>query len=724
MNSSIVRRVGLRLALAGLVMLCGPVALRAQGLDYPPTKQIAHTDTYFGTPVADPYRWLEDDNAAETKAWVEAENSVTFGYLNRIPYRDRLAARLKQLENYPKYSAPFKKNDNIYFYKNDGLQNQSVLYVQKGLDVTPELLIDPNTFSPDGTIRLTMFDLSRDGRYAVYGKTAIPGSDWGEMHVMEIATRRTLPETLRWVKFSGAAWRGDGFYYSRYPEPAPHTELTARNENQKVYYHRLGTAQDQDTLVYEDTAHPSYFVSVSTTEDERFALLYINDNAKLGNALYYRDESKAEKTFTPIVKELTDNSFGVVDNEGDKFLIGTNKDAPHQKVVLYDPRHPNEKDWKTILPERKEPLNGLSTAGGKLIVTSLKDVTTHVAVYDRQGRLENEIAMPSPGTAGGFGGQKEDTSVFYVFTSFNTPPTIYRYDIATRKTSLFRAPEIPGFRAADYESKEVFYKSKDGTRIPMFLTYKKGLKRDGKNPTLLYGYGGFNITLNPYFSTTLIAWLEQGGVYAQANLRGGGEYGEKWHVAGSRLNKQNVFDDCIAAAEWLIQQKYTSSDKLALQGGSNGGLLVGAVLNQRPDLFRAAIPQVGVMDMLRFQKFTAGAAWVADYGSSDDETQFRYLLRYSPLHNIKDGAKYPATLITTSDHDDRVVPAHSFKYAATLQAKASHERPILIRIETNSGHGSSNLTKALDEIADIYAFLFTNLGVTPRYGEAKPITSP
>jgi prolyl oligopeptidase len=715
MNAATIHRVILLSVLVVFVFVSAQSQMHAQGIDYPQTQRVAHTDTYFGTSIADPYRWLEDDNAPATKAWVEAQNKVTFDYLAKIPYRAQLFTRLKQLENYPKYSAPFKKNDYVFFYKNDGLQNQSVLYVQKGLDGTPEVLIDPNTFSSDGTISLSSFNVSKDGRYAVYGKTAIPGSDWVELHVLDIAARRLLPDTIRWVKFSGAAWRGDGFYYSRYPTPPAQAELTSKNENRKVYYHKLGTEAAQDELVYEDTAHPAYFVSVDTTEDERFALLSVSDSVHQGNALYYRDENKADKTFTPIVREITDSSFGVVDNEAEKFLISTNHNAPNQKVVLFDPLHPDEREWKTILPERKEPTDSLTAVGGKLIVTWLKDVTAHAAVYDRRGKLENTIVLPGVGTAGGFGGQKQETSVFYVFSSFNTPPTIYRYDIPTRQSTLFRAPQVPGFRAADYESKEVFYRSKDGTRVPMFLTYKKGLKRNGKNPTLLYGYGGFNITLNPYFSTSLIAWLEQGGVYAQANLRGGGEYGEKWHQAGTRLNKQNVFDDCIAAAEWLIQQRYTSPEKLAVQGGSNGGLLVGAVINQRPDLFGAAVPEVGVMDMLRFQKFTAGANWVADYGSSDDEAQFRYLLRYSPLHNIREGVKYPATLITTSDHDDRVVPAHSFKYAATLQARASHERPVLIRIETNSGHGSSSLTKALEEIADVYAFLFTNLGVTPRF---------
>ena len=682
---------------------------------YPNTRKIDHVDTYFGTAVADPYHWLEDDNSAETKAWVAAENKVTFDYLAKIPFRSHVLDRLKTLADYPKYSAPFQKNGDIYFYKNDGLQNQSALYVQHGRDGVPELLIDPNTFSPDGTIRLTTFELSKDGRHAVYGKTAIPGSDWQDLYVMDLATRRTLPEVLHWAKFSGAAWRGDGFYYSRYPVPAPGTELTVRIENQKVYFHKVGTPQSDDALVYEDTGHPTFFVGVGTTEDERFAVLSVADPSKRGNALYFRDESAAQKSFTPLVAEISEDHFGVVDNEDDKFLISTNRNAPNERVLLCDPKHPDQKNWKVILPEKPEPLKSVSTAGNKIIATYLKDVTSRVAVYDRTGGLENEITLPGPGTASGFSGEKGDRDTYYSFTTFNYPPTIFHYDLASKKSTLFREPTIPGFRETDYQSEQVFFTSKDGTRIPMFLVYKKGMKHDGTHPTLLYGYGGFNITLNPGFSALRIAWLEQGGIFAQANLRGGGEYGEKWHEAGMRLNKQNVFDDCIAAAEYLIREKYTSPKMLALQGGSNGGLLVGAVVNQRPDLFRVALPAVGVMDMLRFQKFTAGVGWVSDYGSSDDPTQFKYLLGYSPIQNIRPGVRYPATLITTSDHDDRVVPAHSFKYAATLQEKNSGSAPILIRIETNSGHGSSNLTKALEETADIYSFLWANMGVTPEY---------
>ena len=715
MTITYMRPLAVPLVTACAAFLTWSAPMNAQRLPYPETKHTEHIDTYFGTKIADPYRWLEDDNSEETKAWVDAQNRVTFDYLGKIPYRTQVAARLKQLINYPRYSAPFRKGDTIFFYKNDGLQNQSVLYVQKGLDGTPEVLIDPNTFSKDGTIRLTNFDLSKDGRYAVFGKTAIPGSDWQELHVIEVENKKILPDTIRWVKFSGGSWRGDGFYYSRYPQPETGKELSGKNENRKVYYHRLGATQEQDELVYEDLAHPDRWLSVGVTEDERFALLYVSDNTKRGNALYYRDESKGQKPFAPIVSEITEDSFGVVDNEGERLLIQTNRNAPNMKVVLYDPVHPEEKEWKTIVPEHKEPLETLSAAGHKLFASYLKDVTTRVVVYDYHGKQENEIALPGPGTAGGFGGDRGDDYVFYTFNSMNVPPTIFRYDLPTHKSTLFRAPEIPGFHSEDYESKEIFYHSKDGTRVPMFLVYKKGIKLDGKNPTLLYGYGGFNATMNPDFSALRLAWLEQGGVYAQANLRGGAEYGEKWHEAGMRLNKQNVFDDCIAAAEWLIQHHYTSPQHLAVHGASNGGLLVGAVINQRPDLFRVALPAVGVMDMLRFQKFTAGAAWVSDYGSSDDETQFKYLLGYSPLHNIKPGGHYPAVLITTANHDDRVVPAHSFKYAAALQKAASPDRPVLIRIETNSGHGSSNLTKTIEETADTYSFLFYNLGVTPHY---------
>ena len=706
------------------MMLVGstPVALAADSapadskIVYPTTVKGTQTDDYFGTVVADPYRWLEDDNAAETKDWVARENVVTQAWLKRIPFRGQVLERLRALQNYAKYSAPFTKNGWVYFYKNDGLQNQSVLFVQKGLTGKPEVLLDPNTFSPDGTVRLSSFTLSRDGKYAAYEKTAIPGSDWQDVQVMEIATRRTLPDVLHWVKFSETAWRGDGFYYSRFPTPAPGSELTAPIAGQQVWYHRIGQAQADDALVFEDRAHPSYLVSVGTTEDERFALLSIGDRTKRGNALFVRDERSAKApgaAFTPIVGEITEDTFSAVDNVGDKLFIVTTRGAPNRQLQRYDIASGR---WSSVLAERPRLLQHVSAAGGRLFATYLQDVAARVEVIDHEGKPVDKIALPGPGTASGFGGERGDAEVFYSFTSMNQPPSIFRYTIAGKRSTLFRAPEIPGFDAAKFESRQVFFTSRDGTRIPMFLVHRKGLALDGRNPTVLYGYGGFNVSLNPYFSAARIAWLEQGGVFAMANLRGGGEYGEAWHEAGMRLKKQNVFDDCIAAAEYLIREKFTSPDRLALQGGSNGGLLVGAVVNQRPDLFKVALPQVGVMDMLRFQKFSAGPAWISDYGSSDDAVQFKNLYAFSPVHNIKAGVNYPATLVTTSDHDDRVVPAHSFKYIATLQALAGGDAPHLIRIETNSGHGSSNLSKALEEAADVYSFIWASMGIVPTFG--------
>jgi len=684
-------------------------------LSYPVTKKIEHVDNYHGTIVADPYRWLEEDNSPEREAWVEAQNKVTFGYLEKIPFRGQLAARLEKLFNYPKYSAPARRGEYFFFTKNDGLQNQSVWYVQKGLDGTPEVLIDPNKFSADGTSRLGTFSLSKDGKMAVYGISK-GGSDWQEYFVMDVSAKKTQSDKLEWVKVSSAAWAVDGFYYSRYPAPAKGKELTSKNENHQVFFHKLDTVQSEDELVYEDPANAQRFHTVGTTDDERFAILTISERGKgkKGNALFFRDVTKGEKNFTPILAEIGDDSYRVIDNVGEKFLIQTDHNAPNSRIILYDPKNPDEKNWKEVIPEKTEPLQDSGTAGGKLFVTYLKNVTTRAYVYSFDGKLENEIKLPGLGAAGGFGGRPEDKFIFYTFTSFNFPPTIYKYDIAKKKSTLFRQPEMPGFQATDYETKQIFYNSKDGTRVPMFLVYKKGLKLDGNNPTLLYGYGGFNVVQSPSFNSLRMALLEQGFVYASANMRGGGEYGEKWHEAGTKLKKQNVFDDFIAAAEYLIANKYTSSEKLAIQGGSNGGLLVGAVINQRPELFKVAVPQVGVMDMLRFHKFTIGWNWIADYGSSDKPDEFKALYAYSPLHNIKAGRKYPATLITTADHDDRVVPAHSFKYASALQAAQVGEAPVLIRIDTKSGHGASNTKKAIETTADIYAFILYNLGVTPK----------
>lgn len=676
-------------------------------IKYPKTKKIDQTDNYHGTIVSDPYRWLEDDKSVETADWVKAQNEVTNDYLSKIPYRAKLQNRLEEIYNYPKYSAPSKKGEWFYFYKNNGLQNQSVLYRQKGLTAEPELVLDPNALSAEGTTRLMQFSISKNGKYAAYSLSS-GGSDWMDVFVMDLNTKKNLSDKLEWVKISGLAWQGDGFYYSRYPKPEG-SALAAKNENHQVWYHAVGSSQASDKLIYEDKNNPQRFHTLSTSEDEQFALLYISDRGKGldGNALYFM--KKGESTFSPVVAEVSNSAYSFIDNIGGKFMIQTNDAAPNEKLMWFDLK---SKSMTEFLPERPEPLQGASTAGGKLFLNYLKDVTTRIYVYDLKGKLEKEVVLPGLGTAGGFGGENDDKFVFYSFTSFTFPPTIYRYDISSGKSSVFRNPEVK-FAATDFETKQVFYTSQDGTKVPMFITYKKGIKLNSQNPTLLYGYGGFNISLNPAFSPLLIPFLEYGGVYAQANLRGGSEYGEKWHEQGMKLKKQNVFDDFIAAGEYLIANKYCDSEHLALRGGSNGGLLVGTVINQRPDLAKVAIPQVGVMDMLRFHKFTIGWNWIADYGSADNAEEFKVLYGYSPLHNIKSGVNYPATLVTTADHDDRVVPAHSFKYAAELQATAegSTKNPLLIRIDTNSGHGASNTKKNLETMADIYGFIFWNMGV-------------
>ncbi len=704
---------------ASLVALAAALAfdatsVSAQKIAFPRTRTVDHTDTYFGVKVADPYRWLEEENSPEIAAWVEAQNKVTFEYLEKIPYRDALKARLTALYNYERYSAPFRKGEHYVFSKNDGLQNQSVLYIQKGLDGTPEVLLDPNTFSADGTTRLAGYALSKTGSHLAYGVSS-GGSDWTEYRVMEVASRKPLADVIKWAKVSGIAWQGDGFYYSRYDAPDSTKALTSMNEGHKVYYHTVGTPQEQDVLVFEDTANPQRFHTVETTEDERYALLSVSDRGKgkKGNALFYREGTAAWK---PLIPTIGDDVYSVIDNVGTKLLLWTDRKAPNGRVVSIDPTDASEKNWKLVLPERREPLQAASTAGGRLMATYMKDVTTRAYVYDLNGVLQNEIVLPALGSASGFSGNHDDTSIFYTFNSFNFPPSIYRYDIATRKSTLFRAPTIPGFRPDDFVTRQVFYKSKDGTRVPMFLTYKKGLKLDGTNPSLLYGYGGFNSSVTPSFSALRLALLEQGVVYASANIRGGSEYGERWHEAGMRLKKQNVFDDFIAAGEYLVANKYTSPGKLAIHGVSNGGLLVGAVANQRPNLFKVVIQQAGVMDMLRFQKFTIGWNWIADYGSADaSAAEFKALRAYSPIHNIKPGTAYPATLITTADHDDRVVPAHSFKYAAAMQAAQAGDNPVLIRIDTKSGHGASSTTKAIEQTADLYAFIFQNLQIGPTF---------
>jgi len=704
------------IALAVSAAACTAPTPEPPKMTYPTTKKVDHVDTYHGVAVPDPYRWLEDDTSAETAAWVEAQNRVTFAHLETIPFRAALTDRLEQLFNYPKYGEPFRRGGTYFFTKNDGLQNQAVIYRQQGLDGAPEILLDPNTLSPDGTTKLSIFSVSKDGRHAVYG-LSVGGSDWNTYKVLDVATKQPLDDTVEWVKVSGAAWAGDGFFYSRYPPPEKGRELSTKNVNHEVYFHRLGTPQSADERVFADPANPERFHTVETTEDERFLVLTVSDRGKgkKGNAVFYRDLRSKDRAFHPIVGDIGDDTFVVVDNVGDRFLVYTDRKAPNGRVFLFDPKTPAESAWQDILPERPEPLDGVATGGGRLFANYLKDVTSHTFVFDLTGRQEHEIPLPGPGTVTGLGGRDDDREVFFTFTSFNYPPTIFKYDIASKALTPFREVAIPGFRADDYEVSQVFVTSKDGTKVPMFLTHRKGLQKTGANPTLMYGYGGFNITTAPSFSALRIALLEQGVVYASVNMRGGAEYGEAWHEAGTKLKKQNVFDDFIAAAEWLVANEYTQPSKLAMMGGSNGGLLVGAVMNQRPDLFAVAVPQVGVMDMLRFHTFTIGWNWIADYGSSDDPAQFKALYAYSPLHNLKAGTRYPATLVTTADHDDRVVPAHSFKYAATLQERQGGPAPVLIRIDTKSGHGASNTRKQIESTADVFAFVMYHLGLQPSY---------
>ncbi len=710
-----------KLLISVCFLLLITVSVSAQ-LKYPVTKKVSQVDDYFGTKVSDPYRWLEDDKSGETKAWVEAQNKVTQAYLEQIPYRKQFQDAIEKVYNYPKYSAPFRNGEWYYFYKNDGLQNQSVLYRQKGLTAEPEVVIDPNILSPDGTTRLQLFNLSNNGNYAVVGLSK-GGSDWQTFYVRDMATGKNLDDELSWVKVSGAAWAGNGFYYSRYPAPAKNaSDLSAKNENHQVYYHTVGTAQSSDKLIFEDKANPQRFHTTQTSEDERFLYLYISDRGKGfdGNAISYMDLKAGDEKFKLLVTTISNDNYNVIQNTDQGFIVKTNANAPNGKLIAFDFTDAGMLRTADLVAEKAEPLQQVSSAGGKLFLNYLKDVSVRTQVYEFTGTYVGEVKFPGIGTAGGFGGNHDDAFTFYSFTSFTYPPTIYKYDLASGQSTLFRAPEV-SFEPKAYETKQVFFVSKDGsTKVPMFIVSKSNLKMDGNNPALLYGYGGFNISLLPSFSATLVPFLDAGGVYVQANLRGGGEYGESWHKAGMLLNKQNVFDDFIGAAEYLIANNYTTSNRLAIRGGSNGGLLVGAVINQRPELFGAAIAQVGVMDMLRFQKFTIGWNWIADYGSSEkDKASFKNLYAYSPLHNINSRYKYPPTMVTTADHDDRVVPAHSFKYIATLQEKYKGENPVIIRIDTNSGHGASNTKKNIEQIADIYSFIFYTTGVTPVFDLEK-----
>jgi prolyl oligopeptidase len=678
-------------------------------INYPAAHTDDVADTYFGTTVADPYRWLENDTSAQTADWVEAENKTTEDYLSKIPCRAALKKRLTELLDYERIGIPVKKKGKYYFSKNDGLQNQNVLYVKDALDGEARVVLDPNTLSDDGTVALTGTSISADGRYMAY-TISRSGSDWTEIFVLDLETGKLLDDHILWAKFTGAAWHGNGFYYSAYPAPDAGHEFSNVNEGHRIYYHRIGDTQSADRLVYQNPAEPKRFYTAGTEEDER--LLYIFESgAEVGNNLYIKDLNKQN---APIL-QLTDNmqfSYSPVELVGSTLYILTNYGAPRYRIMTASLASPRIENWKELVPETDAVLASASIIGGRLFLTYEKDAANHAYVYSLDGRLQHEIALPAPGSVG-FSGRADDPETFYVFTSYTYPPTIFNYDIANNSSSLYLAPKV-AFNPDEYTTEQVFCTSRDGARIPIFITHRKDLVRNGDNPTLLYGYGGFNISLNPGFSASRLALLEKGVIYAVANLRGGGEYGEEWHLAGTKLQKQNVFDDFIAAAEYLINEKYTSPARLAINGGSNGGLLVGATVNQRPDLFRVAVPQVGVMDMLRYHTFTIGWNWASDYGTSaDSEEMFRYLKAYSPLHNISNnGRPYPAILVTTADHDDRVVPAHSFKYAATLQASNTGEAPKLIRIETKAGHGAGKpISKQIEETADIYSFILYNLGV-------------
>lgn len=686
------------------------MSVKAQKIKYPVTQKVDHTDDYFGTKIADPYRWLENDTAKNTEDWVKAQNLITNTYLDKIPFRKKIQTRLTELWDYPRESAPYRKGKYYIYSKNDGLQNQNVVYYREGLNGAEKLLINPNKLSQDGTVALQATSFSKNEKYYAYAVSA-SGSDWQEIYVMEMPSRKLLKDKIEYVKFTGMAWDGDeGFYYSGYSKPDEEkTKYSSKTEYQKVFYHKLGTPQSEDKLIYEDKEHPLRYVGAGLTEDRRFLILGISEGTD-GSEIKVKDlKDKKNDHFTLLIPGFKTNA-DVIDNDGSRLLVLTNKDAPNYKVVSIDPKNTDVLQWKTIIPETDYKLQNVSTGGGKLFANYLKDANSYIIQYDYKGNKERIVDLPGVGTASGFGSEKEDKFFFYTFTSFTYPASVFKYDIATGKSTLYKKSEVK-INPGDYETKQVFYPSKDGTKIPMFITYKKGLKLDGKNPTMLYAYGGFNISLTPAFSVANIPFLENGGVYALANLRGGGEYGEKWHQEGMLANKQNVFDDFISAAEYLIKEKYTSSEKLAVRGGSNGGLLIGAVMTQRPDLFKVAIPQVGVLDMLRYQKFTVGWGWVVEYGSSDKEEDFNYLIKYSPLHNLKKGTCYPATLITTADHDDRVVPAHSFKFAATLQEAQSCNNPTLIRIDSKAGHGAGKPTaKVIEEMSDIWAFTLYNMG--------------
>lgn len=689
-----------------------PVYSDEKSEKYPKIKKVNQVDDYHDTKVKDPYRWLEDVKSPDTARWVEAQNRLTDRYLSGIPFRNQVHQRLTELWNYERYYSPMKEGDYYVYYKNDGLQEHSLVYVQKGLDGESEVLLDPNTFSKDGSVGLKGFSFSKDHKYLSYGISR-GGSDWRELFVMELDSRKKLDDHIRWVKFSGMSWYKEGFFYSCYDEPKEDQKLKAKNVFQKLYYHKVGTPQSEDKLIYQDRENPQRGFGGHVTENEKYLVVNVWQGSSDKNLLYYKNLEE-NSSVNPIVGDWI-AQFRFVGEADDQFFVLTDYNAPNWRLIRIDPRKPQPDNWRMVIPETKDKLEEVTHVGGRLIAVYLKDANSAVMVFDLKGKKCHDVKLPGLGSVYGFDGNRDDREVFYTFTSFTRPSTIYRYHIEKNKSELFQASKVK-FDPSKYEARQVFYRSKDGTRVPLFIAHRRGLKLSGKNPTVLYAYGGFNVSMRPRFILTAIPLLENGGVFAMACLRGGGEYGETWHQAGMLEKKQNVFDDFIAAAEYLINRKYTSPGFLAIQGGSNGGLLVGTVMNQRPELFGVAIPEVGVMDMLRFQKFTIGWAWVGEYGSSDDPEQFKYLYKYSPLHNIRSGIEYPATLVTTADHDDRVFPAHSFKYISTLQEKYRGRRPMLIRIETKGGHtGGTKTSQAIEENADILSFIFFNMGLTPVF---------
>jgi prolyl oligopeptidase len=701
------------LALIGTQALAQTCPATGTQLAYPVTKTVAQVDNYHGTSVADPYRWLEDANSAETKDWVQAQNKVTQAWLGQIPERAGIKQRLTKLWNYERFSVPFKEGGRYFINRNDGLQNQAVLYTMKSLKDTPRVLLDPNTLAADGTVALADYAVSPNGKLIAYG-TAASGSDWNEWKIRDIDTGKDLEDHLKWVKFSSTAWTrdGKGFFYSRYDEPTEASKLAGINHFQKLYFHKVGTPQSADTLVYERKDQKEWMFGGDVSDDGRYLIITVSKDTSPKYHVYYKDLTRPNSPVVELINAF-ESSYEFVDNVGPVFMFKTDKNAPRSRIVSIDTRKPGSANWTEIVAESAETMVDASIVNKQLVVEYLSDARSMVKLFDLKGQFVREIALPGIGSASGFGGKRGDSETFYSFTGYTNPSTIYRLDMKTGKSSVFRQPKVD-FDPAAYETRQQFYTSRDGTRVPMFIVSKKGLKLDGSNPTYLYGYGGFNASMTPAFSVANLAWMEMGGVYVVANLRGGGEYGEAWHEAGTKLKKQNVFDDFIGAAEWLIANKVTSPAKLAIGGGSNGGLLVGAAMTQRPELFGAAIPMVGVMDMLRFHKFTIGWAWTSDYGSSENADEFKALVKYSPLHNLKAGSCYPATMITTADHDDRVVPAHSFKFAAAAQAAQAGGAPIIIRIDVKAGHGAGKpTTKQIEEVADRWGFLARALNMTP-----------